>query len=889
MPQAALAIAAASISNAIGFGSAMAIFGQVVLMSAVNAISESMLPKEKEVVPTKEGTVRDANAPLSVVYGKRRVGGPLVYWTTKDKALYYVVAFCEHEIQGITDVLIDGVSISDPKLSSKDIIYETYNGLATQTVSPLINGANPSEWDSSHEGKGVAYIAIKFGNYEEWTSIPNVSVIMEGAKVYDPRKDSTVPGGTGTHRFSDQTTWEYSTNPALIALHYLTSDFGFDEDISRVDLPAVMASANVCDQLEEIPPGGVFQKRYECNIVLSTANSRKSNMKKILQTMRGSLVYVGGKWRVLAGAGGAAEFTITEDDILDDLTYSSNISGDSHYNYVSGNYIDPNKDYDDVAYPPARSATFEARDGGRRFPVEINFEGVTDPYQAQRLSIIHLKHSAHQKLMQLRCKPKVLAASVQSLVAVNTTNPSLPDYLFRVVSMNLNEDLSVTLTLQEEFATSWDVALNEYTTDVTVPRFIEYDPLAIPAPTNFAFFTGDSTVYKGPDGVVLPRAQLTWDPLTDQYLDRYRLQWKKSTDTAWQYTDIDKSLTEAYLILEDQVAYDFEVFGVNALEKKGAKASLVNRLVTVKTTGPDQPGAITYTKVSGGVDLTIDVASVNDTDISKVELWFSTTNDRTASTLKKSYPAPSDIASLSEMSVFVGLTGVLYVWARLWNTSGQAGAWNTLDTSGTLIVSGVTAEDYGQRQGVHNLVYPTFRSRRLYDNTIILGAANANNGLPLSSFDLRAGDYVSASIWWQDFNATSAQLEIAFYDGTGVQVGSAFTTTAQTPPATLDLIKLEGVLVPVGAVKFSFKTKVASGQFWGERPVFNRGMTVIDSIGSYGDRFLDPNDDTNLEWGDFQNLLDGQVEAPVDEPASTTGGGGPVAPPSSGGGYYLVP
>jgi hypothetical protein len=142
---------------------------------------------------------------------------------------------------------------------------------------------------------------------------------------------------------------------------------------------------------------------------------------------------------------------------------------------------------------------------------------------------------------------------------------------------------------------------------------------------------------------------------------------------------------------------------------------------------------------------------------------------------------------------------------------------------------------------------------------------------------------------WQNINATGAYLEVAFYDDVGNPVGTPATTTPQTPPGSFSTVKLEGILIPVGAVRFSFKTYVSSGTFYGRYPVFNRGMTVLHSVGGWGDRFLDPDDDTNLEWGDFQNLLDGSVEAPVEESANTTGGGGPYAPPSSGGGYYQLP
>ena len=83
---------------------------------------------------------------------------------------------------------------------------------------------------------------------------PNKRVTIEGLLCYDPRLDSTVPGGSGSHRWSDPSTWTYSENPALCGLKVamgiyeglkLIAGVGAGED--GVDVPAFMEWANVCD------------------------------------------------------------------------------------------------------------------------------------------------------------------------------------------------------------------------------------------------------------------------------------------------------------------------------------------------------------------------------------------------------------------------------------------------------------------------------------------------------------------------------------------------------------------------------------------------------------------------------------------------------------------
>src|SRR3546814_16439965 len=48
--------------------------------------------------------------------------------------------------------------------------------------------------------------------------VPEPQWIGKWVRVYDPRKDSTYPGGSGSHRALNESTYEWSDNPALHAL-----------------------------------------------------------------------------------------------------------------------------------------------------------------------------------------------------------------------------------------------------------------------------------------------------------------------------------------------------------------------------------------------------------------------------------------------------------------------------------------------------------------------------------------------------------------------------------------------------------------------------------------------------------------------------------------------
>ncbi|KKK59070.1 hypothetical protein LCGC14_3038060, partial [marine sediment metagenome] len=97
---------------------------------------------------------------------------------------------------------------------------------------------------------------------------------IKGSKLYDPRLDSTVPGGSGAHRFADPATWAWSENPKLAELLYLrgadvatTRIFGMGKAAAAIDLENFASEANICEEQINVVGGGTID-RYTCNGLL---------------------------------------------------------------------------------------------------------------------------------------------------------------------------------------------------------------------------------------------------------------------------------------------------------------------------------------------------------------------------------------------------------------------------------------------------------------------------------------------------------------------------------------------------------------------------------------------------------------------------------------------
>ena len=144
-----------------------------------------------------------------------------------------------------------------------DTALTTPTGLKQNAVLP--------RWSSAHKLSGKAAYMLVMGENSKRSAYPMGEVkpihIIRGLRVWDPRLDSTYPGGSGACRLADPTTWVYSANPYLWALkwslglwegptfkgapaHGSETDYqvgGIGAKLSGIDVPTLVAAANIAD------------------------------------------------------------------------------------------------------------------------------------------------------------------------------------------------------------------------------------------------------------------------------------------------------------------------------------------------------------------------------------------------------------------------------------------------------------------------------------------------------------------------------------------------------------------------------------------------------------------------------------------------------------------
>ena len=360
MAIAAVAGIAAAIPAAITAGTIFSL--QVLTAFAIGAglsmVSRALAPKPNlgAQMTGITQTTREPAGSRKIIYGKMRVGGQVVFISNTgddNKYLHMAIVFASHEIQAYDEIWFNDKKIWTLTGGFQDdwgtyVTIDRKFGTATQAASSNLTSANVL-WTSDHKLSGMAYIAFRL----EWDAdqfpqgIPNISAVVRGKKVYDPRLDVIA----------------YSQNPALCVRDYmLDSSYGLGETNTNIDSTALIAAANLCDEQVSIAAGGT-QDRYQCNGVIDTGNQIKANIEQLLASMGGKLTYSGGKYFIDGADYKTPTYTFTEADIISDVQTQTRQSRRGGYNGVKGIFVSEEKDYKVLDYPPQISSTYATEDG----------------------------------------------------------------------------------------------------------------------------------------------------------------------------------------------------------------------------------------------------------------------------------------------------------------------------------------------------------------------------------------------------------------------------------------------------------------------------------------------------------------------------------------------
>ena len=544
-------------------------------------------------------------APIPVVYGRRTVGGAIVFrdLVNETKDLYQAMVISEGEIEDVEVVYINNVPTStsiplydalDPrsddqytytathKIASDEsllkqiqstqelVSFELKKGAEGQEASVLL-GASPLYTDN-HRGFKVAYLAIKIGFDRDVfpSGIPTVTCDVKGVKVYDPRDGSTA----------------WSDNPSLCLLDYLTNDiYGCSIPIETLDLDSFITEANFCDELVDVKNSQgvtVQQKRYTCNGVVNTDDTCFKNMNKILTSMRGMLVFTAGKYKLKIDKQQTSTFSFTESNILGDWS----ITGGSKRmvcNRVVTRYFDAYNNFIE-SLDTVTDQSFLDADSGFKHEQQLSLHFVSQQQRAGILGQMHLKQSRQAWGVSFSSDLTGIQTEVGDVVDISNSLAGWDQKPFRIVSIELTDQDQVNLTCVE-----YDQSV--YTYDLLTPPsqpdtnlnsgFRPSEPL------NFVVQSGTDHLLLNKDGSIVTRAFLDWQTPINGFIASYEVGYKLSSQDDSQWTNFTTPVTDHYIQpVSDNQKYDFRVRAIGNQGGAGDYVYQENVLIVGKTEPP---------------------------------------------------------------------------------------------------------------------------------------------------------------------------------------------------------------------------------------------------------------------------------------------------------------
>ncbi len=625
------------------------------------------------------------NACVPVIYGERLVGGTRVFIETSgtdNTYLYVALVLAEGEVNSIEQIRVDDkvvtfdgalthgtvreVASSDSnfyKDSTSHIQVQAFMGTDDQVASSVLTPL--SSWGSNHRLRGICYLALRFKwNQDVFGGIPTVQAKVKGKKIV-----------TLASNLSEQTA-SFSTNPAFCLLDYLRNErYGKGIATSSLDLQSFYDASQVC--VTQVTPfsGGSDINLFDCNAVVDTSKKVLDNVRDIVKGMRGYLPYVQGKYKLVIETTGTASVSLTEDDIIGGYSLASPTKN-SKYNRVIASFINPDRNYqvDEIQFPPIddsglasadQHATMKTADGGFLLEGRFDFRTITSPYQAEEMAEIILRRSREAIGLSINCGFKAYELHIGDIVNVTLSSLGFSSKSFRVLSMTFREDYTIDLNLVEyqashyTFATKGQVASTPTT---TLPN-----PFTIQAPASVTL-TDELIEYA--DGVVLTRLNILVGASTDQFVQYYQVEAKKSTESDFKIISSGTQLNHEFINVVDDITYDVRVKAINSFGVSSSYTSASRKIVGAT----DIPSDIDDLSVSmvGSNQMELSWTPVTDLDISWYEVRYQ--DVQSGATWNDSTPLAKVVRRKSNSLVVNAQTGSFLIKAvdKLGNASAEA-------------------------------------------------------------------------------------------------------------------------------------------------------------------------------------------------------------------------
>lgn len=588
----------------------LSLFGHFLVTTAIGAAINALTPKPSALSTAAAAggytvTQTSSVADHQIVYGKTKVAGVRVFDSTtggSNETLHRVLAFTGHEIQSFEEiylndeiVTLDGSgNVTSPSRYNGYVTIKKHLGSPDQLADSTLVSAVP-EWTTSHRLRGISYlyVQLQFNQDVFPNGVPEVTAVIKGKKVYDPRTATTA----------------WSDNPALCIRDYITnSTYGLGESTDNIDDTLFITAANVCDYYNYPTLSG--SARYTINGSFTTAAAPYDLLQSLLSSMGGLAWYAQGKWRIKPAYWTDSVVSFNEDDLRSSIAVSTRHSRRDNFNTVNGVWKGAESNWQVTDFPPVKNNDFIIADNNQELSTDLNLAFTSDVGMARRIANIYLERNRQQLTVMASFGMKAFQVQVGDNIKLSNTRFGWTDKEFEVVSWTFGlvegNDLQVHMTLREISESVFD--------DISDGAIYERDNTTLPSPF-FVTPVGVSVeaIAQVTNQKVSNIARITVTATSDVFISRVEVEFKKSSDSIWKAVGTGPIGVFEAIDLETGT-YDFRARAINTFGVKGEWSNLVDQDINAFIGDPSDVSGFGF-EISGGT-IFLSWTAIPDADLS---------------------------------------------------------------------------------------------------------------------------------------------------------------------------------------------------------------------------------------------------------------------------------
>nr|WP_253950698.1 hypothetical protein [Novosphingobium sp. SG751A] len=401
---------------------------------------------------------------------------------------------------------LNSVGMAEASNGFRGYIWEQRTlGLCPETYAPGWSDGFTG-WNNDNKLSGLASVFNIFcynsKASDTLTSVPTPGWLVNGVLVYDPRLDSTYPGGSGSCRALDESTYVYSENPHLHALTWCLGRWqngvrvaGLGAPINRINVASFVEGANLDDARGWKLGGQVYTR----------PDTQWNSLKAMLQAGGARPSLAGGIITAINRAPRVSLATITHADIIGKCTFSGTQKRKTRINGIIPQYRSEAHDWEMVSAKLVQVAAYVTADGGERTK-EISYPLVQDVHQVAQLAAYDICDAREAGPGSIPLKPAWMNYAIGDCV---TFQPE-PGWSIKCLITGRHIDPSngsITYTVQGETDGKHAFALGETGVAPPIASLTYDDPLAAPG----ADWALAGTTLTATDGTTVPALVLTGD------------------------------------------------------------------------------------------------------------------------------------------------------------------------------------------------------------------------------------------------------------------------------------------------------------------------------------------------------------------------------------------